>query len=214
MQKPITLFIADNYFLIREGIKNSLKNVKDIIVVGETSYFSEIIPLITNQRPDMIVMEISLCDRPVKQLIGEIQSASPGTKILVISDCNCELPVISSIRAGIRGFIHKNVSKEELVRAIRSIADNGDYFSPEITNIIAKNYYSEKPPAHNLSKRELEILTYICKVKSNDEISDILFISSSTIATHKRNIMKKAGVKKTSELIIWAFDNRIVNHEK
>jgi DNA-binding NarL/FixJ family response regulator len=210
-QGEIRIFIADDYFLIREGIKKSLKDLNEAVIVGETNDLSNLTLRISETQPDIIIMEISLCERPLKELIQELKKTSPQIKVLVISDCNCELPVIASMRAGISGFIKKNVSKEELIKAVCEIDAGKEYFTTEIAKILAKGYFFDKPTTTNFSDRELEILKYICKGRSNEQLADILFISEKTVATHKRNIMRKAGVKKVSDLILWALNNNIVD---
>ena len=206
----IKVLIADDYFLIREGIKKSLKSLREVVIVGEANSLDELLVLLAKYKPEIVIMEINLCDRPIKELIGEIKHESPKTKVLIISDCFCELPVIMSIRAGISGFIRKNVSKDELTQAVRSIAIGVDYFAPEITQILVNGYLSSSTSQNSFSEREMEILRYICKGRSNEQIADILYISEKTVATHRKNIMKKAGVKKTSDLIVWSLEKNLI----
>ncbi len=205
----LKVIIADDYFLIREGIKKSLQTLKDVTIVGETSDIDEFVVLVAQHTPNIAIIEINLCDRPIQELIDQLKQESPCTKVLIISDCYCEIPVIMSIRAGISGFIRKNVSQEEIVQAIRSIANGVDYFTPEITQLLINGYLSNASKQSSFSERELEIFRYICKGRSNEQIADILFISEKTVATHRKNIMKKAGVKKTSDLILWALEKNL-----
>ncbi len=205
----LKVIIADDYFLIREGIKKSLQTLKDVTIVGETSDIDEFVVLVAQHTPNIAIIEINLCDRPIQELIAQLKQESPCTKVLIISDCYCEIPVIMSIRAGISGFIRKNVSQEEIVQAIRSIANGVDYFTPEITQLLINGYLSNASKQSSFSERELEIFRYICKGRSNEQIADILFISEKTVATHRKNIMKKAGVKKTSDLILWALEKNL-----
>lgn len=205
----LKVIIADDYFLIREGIKKSLQTLKDVTIVGETSDIDEFVVLVAQHTPNIAIIEINLCDRPIQELIAQLKRESPYTKVLIISDCYCEIPVIMSIRAGISGFIRKNVSQEEIVQAIRSIANGVDYFTPEITQLLINGYLSNASKQSSFSERELEIFRYICKGRSNEQIADILFISEKTVATHRKNIMKKAGVKKTSDLILWALEKNL-----
>jgi DNA-binding NarL/FixJ family response regulator len=116
-----------------------------------------------------------------------------------------------AITAGISGFIGKSVEKNELLQAIEVIAKGKKYFSQEITSIITEHYYTMKNSNFELTERENEILKYIGRGRSNEQIGDLLNLSEKTVATHKRNVMKKIGVKKTSELILWALDNGIIS---
>ena len=210
----IQVLIADDYYLIREGIKKSLRTLQEVVVVGEANNTDELMVLLSRHKPDITILEINLCQKPLKELITEMRHHSPDTKVLIISDCNCELPVIISIRAGISGFIRKNVSQEELGQAVISISQGKEYFSSEITRILMNGYLSGDQSQVHLSDREMEILRYICKGRSNEQIAEILFISEKTAGTHKKNIMKKAAVKKTSDLIVWAMDNNLCSTAK
>ena len=213
MQENILkIFIADDYLLIREGIKRIIQDIDNTVIVGESNDLSNLAVKISSCNPDIIIMELNLCNRPIKELMAEVKIVSPQTKILVVSDCACELPIILSIRAGISGFIKKNVTEEELVKAIFALSKGHEYFTPEITQIIANGHLSGKSSGINFSEREMEILRYICKGRSNEQIGEILFISEKTAATHRKNIMKKAGVKKSSELIVWALENKVVQN--
>jgi DNA-binding NarL/FixJ family response regulator len=206
----IKIFIIDDYFLIREGIKKIINELPNAVIVGESHDLSDLTAKMKNCLPDIIIMELNLCDNPLRDFMQEIKTVSAQTKVLIVSDCDCELPVITAIRSGIAGFIKKNVSEEELIKAIQTISKGADYFSPEITQLLANSYLSGSTSGINLSDREMEILRYICKGRSNEQIAEILFISEKTVATHRKNIMKKAVVKKTSDLILWALENKIV----
>lgn len=206
----IKILIADDYFLIREGLKNTLKTFRNIKIVGEIDLSHQIPAKVKEFVPDILLMEINFCEKSIKELVKEVNELSPLTKIMVISDCNCKLSVINSIKAGISGFVRKNVTREELNGAIRAIISGKQYFAEDITSILIKSISNSQRSEHTLSERELGILKLICQGHSNQQIGETLFLSEKTIATHKRNIMRKAGVKKTSDLILWALNNNII----
>lgn len=206
----LRILVADNYFLIREGLKQAIHQLQDTEVVGESVDYNGLINELGQKKPDIVLLEINLCDRPIKLLMSEIKDCSPSTKVMVMSDCICELPVLAAIKSGISGYIKKDVNKEELHRALKDISSGREYFSPEISKILMDGLLNKNRTENTLTEREVEILRYICKGRSNEQIGDLLFVSDKTIATHKRNIMKKVGVKKTSDLILWALDNRVV----
>ena len=206
----LKIFIVDDYLLIREGIKRIISTLQNVTIVGESNNLHELTNKISSTKPDIIILELNLCERPVRELLQEIKTVSPQTRVLIVSDCLCELPVVTAIRAGISGFIKKNVDENELLNAIDSLAKGINYFTPEVIQILANGYLASRSSDINFSERELEILKYICKGRSNEQIAEILFISEKTVATHRKNIMKKASVKKTSDLILWALENNIV----
>jgi DNA-binding NarL/FixJ family response regulator len=209
----IKVYIADDYYLIREGVKRSLKQSKDIEVVGESNNLNHLVDSIQESQPDVLIFELNLCQQPVRDLIQDLKQVHSSVKFLIISDCDCELPLVMAVRAGVTGFVRKNVSKDELLHAVQQVHNNKEYYVSEITQLLLKGFLNNDHSNGIFSDRELEILRYICKGRSNEQIADILFISEKTIATHRRNIMKKAGVKKSTDLIIWALDNKIVSRD-
>ncbi|WP_018344224.1 response regulator transcription factor [Cytophaga aurantiaca] len=209
----IKVYIADDYYLIREGVKRSLKQSKDIEVVGESNNLNHLRGSIEECKPDVLIFELNLCQQPVRDLIQDLKQVNSNVKFLIISDCDCELPLVMAVRAGVTGFVRKNVSKDELLHAVQQVYNNKEYYVSEITQLLLKGFLNNDQSNGVFSDRELEILRYICKGRSNEQIADILFISEKTIATHRRNIMKKAGVKKSTDLIIWALDNKIVSRD-
>lgn len=211
MNTPIKVFIIDDSLLIREGIKRVISPLKFISLVGETHELNHIKDQLSLKQPDILLLEMDLCQRPMKELIAEIKVASPTTQVLIISDCQCELPVLMAIRSGISGYLKKNVSADELVKAIKTIASGQAYFTPDISELLAKGVLLSASGNLNFSDREMEILRLICKGRSNEQMADLLFITEKTVITHRKNIMNKAGVKKSSDLIVWAFDNNLVS---
>ncbi|HSY61382.1 MAG TPA: response regulator transcription factor [Cytophaga sp.] len=209
----IKVYIADDYYLIREGVKRSLKQSKDIEIVGESNNLTHLVGSIQESQPDVLIFELNLCQQPVRDLIQDLKQVHSTVKFLIISDCDCELPLVMAVRAGVTGFVRKNVSKDELLHAVQQVYNNKEYYVSEITQLLLKGFLNNDQSNGVFSDRELEILRYICKGRSNEQIADILFISEKTIATHRRNIMKKAGVKKSTDLIIWALDNKIVSRD-
>lgn len=206
----IKIFIADDYYLIREGVKKSLKSFKDFEIVGESNNLTHLAGSIADVKPDVLIFELNLCQQPVRNLIEELKAINPEVKFMIISDCDCELPLVMAVRAGVTGFVRKNVSKDELIQAVTQVAQAREYFCSDVTSILLHGHLNDKASDTTFSDRELEILRFICKGRSNEQIADILFISEKTIATHRRNIMKKAKVNKSTELILWALDNKIV----
>lgn len=206
----IKVFIADEQYLIREGVKRTLAEAEHIQIVGESSDLIHLQTDIEMSNPNVLIFELNLCKESVCDIILGLKVKHPRLKFLIISDCDCELPLVMAVRAGVTGILRKSVVKEELLYAIQQVHINKQYFVSDITQLLVKGLLNQTPTEVSFSDRELEVLRYICKGRSNEQIADILFISEKTIATHRRNIMKKAGVKKSTDLIIWALDNKIV----
>ncbi len=203
----LRILLADDNFLIREGIKNVLQHIH---LCAEVSGLNEIPAKIQEHVPDILLFEILLCKKDAKKILKQIKLDFPFVKILIISDCTCDLPMLQLIRFGIDGFIRKNIAKEELLKAVNIIAEGGNYYADDVKLLLANPEILLLPNPKDFSEREIEVLHFLCKGRNNEQISDILYISENTVATHKRSIMQKAKVKKASELIIWAFKNGMV----
>jgi len=206
----VRIFILDDYYLIREGLKRTLSTTEDFVVVGESPELTGIAQSMKDLTPDLLLLNTGLCKRPVGELVQEIRKVSPHTKILAIAEYSCEMKVLTSVKFGISGFISKKADQEEVLKAVKEVALGKDYFTPEVTRILIKGLLSGRKAENLFSERELEIMNLICQGVTNEAIAGQLFLSESTVATHKRNIMKKAGVKRTSDLILWAMDNKLV----
>ncbi|GAL85371.1 fimbrial Z protein; signal transducer [Sporocytophaga myxococcoides] len=206
----IRIFILDDHYLIREGLKKTLKSVKDFIIVGESPDLADLLLVMKDFNPDILFLEIGLCKRPIVELLVDIKNVSPKTKILAISDCSCEMKVFTSVKAGVAGFISNKADREEVIKAVLEISSGNDYYSPEVTKILMKGLFAGRGTDIQFSERESEIMNLICQGITNDSIASQLFLSENTVATHKRNIMKKAGVRRTSDLILWALDKKLI----
>ena len=206
----LRIFILDDHYLIREGLKKTLNSVKDFIIVGESPDLTDLLLLMKDLNPDILFLETGLCKRPIAELLLDIKKVSPKTKILAISDCSCEMKVFTSVKAGVAGFITKKADREEVINAVLEISSGNDYYSPEVTKILMKGLFAGSGTNIQFSERELEIMNLICQGITNSSIANQLFLSENTVATHKRNIMKKARVKRTSDLILWALDKKLV----
>jgi DNA-binding NarL/FixJ family response regulator len=204
-------FIVDDVFLIREGFKQVIKTIAGAEFCGESESLHNLSFEIKVTKADVVILDLDLCETPLKALINNLRQVSPEIRVVVFSDCQCELPVLAAIHSGVKGFIQKkNLSKEDLLTALKAIIEGKEYYSQEVTRILIGSYGQDGVRKFNFSQRELEILGYITHGKSNEQIGQLLFLSENTIATHRRNIMKKAGVNKTTDLIIWARENKVM----
>lgn len=204
--ESLKIIIADQSFIFREGIKAFLNEHNGFEIIGEGKDLEEVMEMI-NQDIDLLLLEINICKQPLISFLDKLEKKSSDTKVLIISDCNCELPIISAVRGGVAGFIGKNSDREEVLKAINKIREGGTYFSPEVSEILLRNYSGKRSTENQFSKRELEILSLICQGFSNHDIAEKLFLSELTVTTHRKNIMRKAGISKASNLVLWGIKN-------
>ncbi|MBL6949615.1 MAG: response regulator transcription factor [Bacteroidales bacterium] len=214
----INIFLVDDHQLILDGIKALLSGVNDITIIGEATTGNELLEKIPQAHPDLILMDISLPDISGIELTGIISKRYPASKILILSMYTNEDFVFNAMKAGAKGYLLKNTSRQELLDAIYAIHSGQEFFSGSISQVILKSFLRKvnEPETTNengaqpLSNREHEILKLFAEGFNNKEISNTLGISIRTVESHKNHIVKKLGLKSTVEMVKFAIKNKIV----
>jgi DNA-binding NarL/FixJ family response regulator len=215
--EKIKLILVDDHKLVRDGIKALLTGIPDIDIIGEASGAAELFSELQNLKPDLLIMDISLPEISGIELTKKICSDDTGINVLILSMYNSEEFIFNSLKAGAKGYLPKNTSREELLEAIYTINRGEEFFSESISKVMLKSYIKratdEDQPADKthaiLTSREIEILKLYVEGLINKEISDKLDISIRTVETHKNHIMRKLGLKSTVELVKFAIRNKI-----
>ena len=205
--KKVSILIADDHQLFRSGVRHLLRTVDDLQVIGETRSGRETIAFCKDQQPDLVLMDIDFPDLGGVEITKIIKHANSNIKILALSMHDEDSYVVNMFRGGVSGYVVKDASFEELIRAIRAIRDGNSYFSKNISKSFFEQQNSRSKLLQKASKkvgvtdRELEILKYVTDEMTNKEIAERLFISPRTVETHKRNLMQKLQVKNTVGLV-------------
>ena len=207
----INIVLAEDHLIVRKGIKNLLEDEEGIKVVGEASDGREAIKVVETLRPDLLIADIRM---PVMSGLDAAQDLSRRPhppKILILSMHDDEDYILQSVDVGASGYLLKDTSKEELLKAIRTIYQGGRYFSGDVSNALVNRYLTGKnknatsgsPAAetYGITKRERQILAMISEGVGNKEIAEQLGKSIRTIETHRFNIMKKLKVNNVVELL-------------
>lgn len=210
-----SVIIVDDHQLFREGLKVLLKNLSYIGDVLEAANGQEFISLLGSVKPDVVFMDVSM---PVMGGIEATRKAIqqfPDLQVIGLSMYTEEAYYYSMIDAGVRGFLLKNSSIQEVDNAIRHVLNGKSYFSQEILTLLIKNVNKKKnsPVLSDLSEREQAVLFQICKGLSNIEIAEVMHISKRTVDKHRENILLKTGSKNTVGLVFYAIKNGIVEIE-
>jgi DNA-binding NarL/FixJ family response regulator len=216
--EKIKIFLVDDHQLVRDGIKALLSGINDIIITGEASSGNELLEKIEGSMPDMLLMDISLPDISGIELTRQFNIKYPRIKVLILSMYTNEDFIFNALKAGARGYLPKNTSRQELLDAIYAVNLGQEYFGASISKIILKSYVrhaSERStPVQDLqdllSAREIEILKLYAEGCNNKEISGKLDISIRTVESHKNHIVKKLGLKSTVDMVKFAIKNNII----
>ncbi|WP_165396027.1 response regulator transcription factor [Flavobacterium sp. J27] len=205
--------LVDDHMLFLDGLESILESYEGLILLPPATRGKEALEIVLNNEVDFLITDLNLPDISGVDLVLKIKKAKPQIPILVLSmDCD-RREVKSILNAGAEGFMLKIAGKQELCKAIHKIINGGTYYSSEITAImmeIIKNTSESNVPSTYLTAREMEILDLICKEYSNKEISEKLFISVSTIETHRSSMFCKTGSKNVVGLVRYAVENALV----
>ncbi len=215
--KKVKIIIADDHLLVRTGIISLLKDVPDIETIGEAENGQVVIEKAKKLKPDVVLMDISMPKVSGIEATNQIKETNPAIQILILTMHDNEEYILSSLKQGASGILHKDTSKDELVTAIKTVASGKRYFGRSVSQIIVESLLqkvdssdlSQTQDKVFLTKREKEVLYLIANGLSNQEIAERLGISARTVDTHKTNLMQKLNIKTTAALARYAFENNL-----
>jgi two-component system, NarL family, response regulator NreC len=212
----LKVFITDDHELYLEGLVLLLNKQPGIQVVGSALTGKELLQKLQEVEVDILLLDVHLPDTGEEELLKKIRTVHPDLKILYLTIMRGTRYIHKLIRHDIHGYILKNTSIEELVKALKNVSEGKKYFSKEINIIDTDQDFrntvtiEDRKVDEILSKREIEVLTLICKEYSNSEIAEKLFLSVSTVETHRKNLIAKLGVNNTVGLVKFALRNNLI----
>lgn len=215
--KKIRLILADDHHLFREGLHALLGQTDDLKVVAEVKDGDGLLEAIATHRPDVVLSDISMPGKTGIEVCAIISAQFPDVKVIMLSMYNNEAFFVNSLKAGAKGFLSKEISQEELLKAIQTVYTGGEYFDKKISHVILKEYVQQvgKQPKNSkdetsLSPREKEIICLVAESFSNTEIANKLMISIRTVNAHKNNIMRKLHLKSNVDIVKYALVNKMI----
>jgi len=213
----IRLLLVDDHKIIRDGIRAMLLGNREIEVVGEAANTNALLDFLKNQETDMVILDIKLGGGMNGIDIAKLLHKSyPKLKFLMLTANVDENYIIASLKAGAKGFLSKDCTKEEFIKAVQSVSRNELYFGENISQAVIMSYVRhiqgnaddfEKP----LSDREIEIVKLLCEGLSAKQIGEELCISPRTVEAHKNNILEKLGLQNTIELVKYAIKQKWID---
>jgi len=210
--RKYNLLIVDDHQLIIDGLTGILKDESIIADIYSASNGEEAIESISRNPVDCVLMDISMPKTNGHEATRIIKQQRPDIKIIVVSMFSDASVVIKLLKAGADAFIVKNTGKDEVLRAIDKVMNNERYVSNELNlNLyqhLGTNRFNQSKT--NLTPREVEIVRHISNGLTNHEIADKLFISASTVDTHRKNILAKLELKNTAALVRYAAENNLL----
>lgn len=206
----IRVFIVDDHPVVIEGIHSLLMNEKDIAWVGQAMNAQSCLGFFVNNTADVVLMDISMPGMDGVELCAVMKEKYPGIFILGLSTFNQGLYIKKMMENGASGYILKNSSKDELIKAIHVVHEGGIYFSGEAGQALAEYQKSSKTELPVLTPREKEILELIAEGFTNPQIAEKIFLSQFTVDSHRKNLLAKLNVKNTASLIRLAVERKLI----
>lgn len=211
----ISVYIIEDHEMYGEGLALLLGKQPDIEVAGTAATGTALLEQLPQLNVDILLLDVHLPDINEEELLKKIRAEKPAQKIIYLTLMRGTRYVHKLLKHNIQGYVLKNAPVEELLKTIREVYNGGTWFSKEIDVLSEDDFRAtltleEKKVVDILSKREIEILTLICKEFSNIEIAAKLFLSVSTIETHRKNIIAKLGVNNTVGLVRFALKNKLI----
>ncbi len=200
----INVLLVDDHPLFREGLKSRLSLDEDIEVVGEANNGKEALELIKQLSLDVVLMDINMPQMNGMYVLELIKEQELDCKVLMLSMHDNKEYIVSAMRHGADGYILKDVPGNELIDAIKKIANGGQYFSAEVTQILSQETGKEKGGV--ITSREQLVLRLISHGLNNKRMAQELNVSVRTIETHKRNIKRKLAIDTTTGLVRYAIE--------
>lgn len=217
----ISIFLADDHVILREGLKHILMEDSTIEITGEAGDGREALEKIDKIKPDIAILDISMPTLSGLEAARVIRKYNKSIKIIILTRHDNEEYVHQAIKNGVNGFILKDSAGDDLLKAVRDVMNGNIYLSPKIVTNIVKSGISE-PGSRNklrlksekkqlLTNREKEVLKLVAEGKSSNEIASLLRISPKTVKVHRLNIMNKLDIRNVTALVKYAIKSGLID---
>lgn len=212
----ITVLIADDHQLFRQGLVNMLGDVDHIEVLAEAKNGSEAVDLVGKLNPNVVLMDIAMPEMSGVEATRYIHNHYPDTKVIALTMHSDRHFIKAMLEEGAHGYLFKNCTYTELVESIMQVSQGKKYLDSEATGILMDSFLGQDEQQaldetlSKLSEREFEILKLYAEGKSTKEIADQLFISVKTVGTHKQNVQDKLNLHSTTDMVKYALKMGII----
>ena len=213
----VTVFLAEDHRMVREGFRLLIETQSDIKVVGEAGNGRETVRQVIKLAPDVVLMDIEMPELNGIEATRQICEACLSTKVIILSMYSTSQHISRAFKAGARGYILKESAGEDVIKAIRTVNSGKIFLCNEISEVVVSQYIKDNKigeiddPLARLSAREREILQLLVEGKSNTKIAELLFLSPKTIETYRSHLMQKLGIGDLPTLVKFAIQHGITS---
>ncbi len=210
----IRILLVDDHALFRSGMRSILEEHPDMDVIGEAESGETAVEFVRREKPDVVLMDIHMSGIGGIEATRRIQRIAPEVKVVALTALDQEPFPSRLLDAGARGYLTKGCPAEELIQAIEQVMRDEHYISNDVAQKLSLSRWvnkGEASPVAKLSPREMQVMLMITQGKSNQEISDALFLSPKTVSTYRARIFEKLGVKNDVELTHFAMRHGLID---
>ena len=213
----ISIFLADDHVMFREGIRLLLGTQKDMEVVGEAGNGRDAVRQAVKLSPNIVLMDIAMPELNGIEAAGQIMEACPAIKIIILSMYSTTEHIFRALKTGAKGYILKESAGADIIKAIHTVHAGKQYVSEAVSDVImmdyikVRNLIAEQSPLERLSTREREILQLLVEGKSNSKIAEILFLSQKTVETYRSHLMQKLSITDLPGLVKFAIQHGLTS---
>jgi DNA-binding NarL/FixJ family response regulator len=212
----ISVLLADDQALVRDGFRALIDREPDMYVVAEATDGAEALACVRQHRPDVVLMDIRMPRVDGLTATRQVLSLPSPPRVLVLTTFDRNEWVFDALRAGASGFLLKDVRASQLADAIRTVAAGESLLAPSITRRLIEDFVRARPSAppaqrpESLTDREVEVLRLVAGGLSNAEIADKLVIGHSTVKTHVNRVLTKLDLRDRTQAVVYAYENGLV----
>jgi two-component system response regulator NreC len=216
---PIRVLLAEDHNVVREGLRLLLNAQPDMLVVGEATDGCQAVVLAHETCPSVAVLDISMPGLDGLQAAGQIRRECPAVQVLILTMHESDTYFFRAIEAGASGYLLKKAAGEDLIKAVRAVAQGEAFFYPSLARRLLEGYLQHGKASApgdatayaDLSEREREVMLLLVHGLANQEISERLVLSSSTVQTHRSHILQKLGLETTVDLVRYAIRHGLID---
>ncbi len=213
--QTVSIILADAQFLTREGLKQLLRQEAAYRVSGEAENERELLTLAAEKQPDVLIIDYNQQGRFDASVFEKIRRISPATRFMVLSDDNDKKTIYDVLERGVNSFLTKTCGEKEVLNAVKATTAGEKFFCSKVLDYLLEKSFArpeeESCAPTPLTPREIEIVRLVARGMIAKEIADMLSLSTHTVYTHRKNIMKKLNLSTSSELVLYAVNNGIVS---
>jgi DNA-binding NarL/FixJ family response regulator len=217
VEKPeLSILLADNQPLTVAGLRSFLADRTDMQVIDTIQRQEDLLPAIKKRSPDLLITDYNIPGFITLHDLEQLRKEAGALNVLIISSDSDKGTIMKALQLGVKGYLTKACSKEEVILAIQSTAKGEKFFCHKILDVLMEKHFPTQPENCDptiLTVRETEILKFIAKGRSTQQIADNLHLSPHTVQTHRKSIIRKLNIKSPTEFVIYAMDLGILERE-